>query len=40
MSNGGHNWPTATTCGNPPGAPHFDASEAIVDFWRNPAGLP
>lgn len=38
--NGGHNWPTATTRGNPPVAEHFDATEAIVDFWRTFAGLP
>jgi polyhydroxybutyrate depolymerase len=38
--NGGHNWPTATTHGNPPVAEHFDATEAIVDFWRSYAGLP
>lgn len=37
---GGHNWPTPTTRGNPPVAGHFDATEAIVDFWRNHAALP
>lgn len=37
--NGGHNWPTATTIGNPPVATHFDATAAIVRFWRNHAGL-
>jgi len=38
--NGGHNWPTPTTVGNPPVATHFNATEAIVDFWRTNAGLP
>ena len=38
--NGGHNWPTPTTLGNPPVATHFDATQAIVDFWRTNAGLP
>lgn len=37
---GGHNWPTPRTRGNPPVATHFDATEAIVDFWRRHAGLP
>lgn len=37
---GGHNWPTPTTRGNPPVATHFDATEAIVDFWHNHAALP
>lgn len=37
---GGHNWPTATTRGNPPVAGHFDATEAIVGFWRDHAALP
>ena len=37
--NGGHNWPTATTVGNPPVATHFDATAAIVRFWRDHAGL-
>lgn len=37
--NGGHNWPTPTTVGNPPVAEHFDATEAIVRFWRLHAGL-
>ncbi len=38
--NGGHNWPTPTTVGNPPVAHHFNATDAIVDFWHNYAGLP
>ena len=38
--NGGHNWPTPTTVGNPPVATHFDATETIVRFWRKYAGLP
>lgn len=38
--NGGHNWPTPTTVGNPPVATHFNATEAIVQFWINFAGLP
>ena len=38
--NGGHNWPTPTTGGNPPVATHFDATQAIVEFWRANAGLP
>jgi poly(3-hydroxybutyrate) depolymerase len=38
--NGGHNWPTPTTRGNPPVATHFNATEAIVEFWKNFAGLP
>jgi poly(3-hydroxybutyrate) depolymerase len=38
--NGGHNWPGPTTVGNPPVASHFDATAAILDFWRNHAGLP
>jgi polyhydroxybutyrate depolymerase len=38
--NGGHNWPTPGTHGNPPVATHFDATGAIVDFWRTHAGLP
>jgi len=38
--NGGHNWPTPTTVGNPPVATHFNATEAIIDFWRTNAGLP
>lgn len=37
---GGHNWPMATTRGNPPVAAHFDATEAIVDFWHRYAALP
>ncbi len=37
---GGHNWPTATTRGNPPVAGHFDATEAVVEFWHNHAALP
>lgn len=38
--NGGHNWPTPTSRGNPPVATHFNATEMILDFWRNFAGLP
>jgi poly(3-hydroxybutyrate) depolymerase len=38
--NGGHNWPTPTSVGNPPVATHFNATEAIVGFWRTNAGLP
>ena len=38
--NGGHNWPSPTTRGNPPVATHFDATDAIVEFWRTHAGLP
>jgi len=38
--NGGHNWPSPTTVGNPPVASHFDATAAIVDFWHNHAALP
>jgi poly(3-hydroxybutyrate) depolymerase len=38
--NGGHNWPMATTVGNPPVADHFDATITIVDFWHRHAGLP
>ena len=38
--NGGHNWPTPTTRGNPPVANHFNATSAIVEFWRQHAGLP
>jgi len=38
--NGGHNWPTPTTRGNPPVADHFDATQTIVEFWQAHAGLP
>jgi poly(3-hydroxybutyrate) depolymerase len=38
--NGGHNWPSATTVGNPPVATQFNTTEAIIDFWRANAGLP
>ena len=38
--NGGHNWPSPTTRGNPPVATHFDTTEASIDFWRTNAGLP
>lgn len=38
--NGGHNWPTPTTVGNPPVATHFNATQAVVEFWQNNAGLP
>jgi poly(3-hydroxybutyrate) depolymerase len=38
--NGGHNWPGPTTVGNPPVASHFDATQAILDFWHANARLP
>lgn len=38
--NGGHNWPGATTVGNPPVAGHFEATQAILDFWHTHAALP
>lgn len=38
--NGGHNWPTPTTVDNLPVARHYNATEAIVQFWVNFAGLP
>lgn len=38
--NGGHNWPTPTTVGNPPVANHFNATRAVVEFWKAHAGLP
>lgn len=38
--NGGHNWPTPTTVGNPPVATHWNATGAIIDFWQAHAGLP
>ena len=38
--NGGHNWPTPTTTGNPPVAEYFNATEAIVQFWATYADLP
>jgi hypothetical protein len=38
--NGGHNWPTPATVGNPPVATHFNATEAIIDFWVGHAQLP
>jgi poly(3-hydroxybutyrate) depolymerase len=38
--NGGHNWPTPSTVGNPPVASHFDATAAILDFWQAHAALP
>jgi poly(3-hydroxybutyrate) depolymerase len=38
--NGGHNWPGPTTSGHPPVATHYDATQAIIDFWRGNAGLP
>ena len=38
--NGGHNWPTPTTRGNPPVADHFDATQTIVEFWQTHAGCP
>ena len=37
--NGGHNWPTPTTHGNPSVADHFDATATIVHFWRQHACL-
>jgi poly(3-hydroxybutyrate) depolymerase len=39
--NGGHNWPSPTTPGivNPPVAEHYNATEGIIDFWKNYAGL-
>ena len=37
--NGGHDWPTPTTRGNPPVAARFDAAVAIVEFWHGHAGL-
>lgn len=38
--NGGHNWPMATTRGNPPVAEHFDATRTVVEFWQRHADLP
>lgn len=38
--NGGHNWPKPTPGGNPPTATQFNATQAIVEFWINFAGLP
>jgi len=38
--NGGHNWPGPATTGNPPVATHYDATQAILDFWRGYASLP
>jgi poly(3-hydroxybutyrate) depolymerase len=38
--NGGHNWPTPATVGNPPVATHFNATQWIIEFWQNHAGLP
>lgn len=38
--NGGHNWPTPTNNANPPVAQHVNATEMIVQFWKNNAGLP
>ena len=38
--NGGHNWPSPTTVGNPPVATHLNATHAIVEFWRQHANLP
>jgi poly(3-hydroxybutyrate) depolymerase len=38
--NGGHNWPTPTSVGNPPVATHFNTTEAIVEFWQANAALP
>jgi poly(3-hydroxybutyrate) depolymerase len=40
IPDGAHNWPSPTGSGNPPVANHFDATAAIVDFWRTHAGLP
>ncbi len=36
---GGHNWPTPTTTSNGPVATHFNATEEIVKFWQDHAGL-
>ena len=38
--NEGHNWPGPGAVGNPPVATHFNATQAIVQFWHNFAGLP
>jgi poly(3-hydroxybutyrate) depolymerase len=38
--NGGHNWPSPTTVGNPPVADHFDTTLTIIDFWQRFAALP
>lgn len=38
--NGGHNWPSPTTVGNPPVATHINATSQIIDFWQNHASLP
>ena len=38
--NGGHNWPTPATRGNPPVPEHFDATATFVTFWQLHAGLP
>ena len=38
--NGGHNWPAPNSNANPPVADHFNATRAIVEFWRQHAGLP
>lgn len=38
--NGGHNWPTLSTVGNPPVATHFNATDEIIRFWNVHAGLP
>lgn len=38
--NGGHNWPGPSTVGKPPVASHFDATQAILDFWQTHAALP
>ena len=37
--NGGHNWPGPTTTANRPVATHYDATQAILDFWIGYAGL-
>jgi poly(3-hydroxybutyrate) depolymerase len=37
--NGGHNWPTPDTKGNPPVADHFDTTRTVVEFWQRHAGL-
>ena len=40
--NGGHNWPTPTTVGNPPVATHFDATRddrPVLAAIRRPTGL-
>jgi hypothetical protein len=38
--NGGHNWPTPGTHGNPPVATHFDATQEIVEDRSGYPGSP